>query len=168
MGYGWVLEVGAAEPVGGEDRVEVLIDEVIVRPERVLKRAFTLRAELHDRGVAAIVVDRCARLNPMNLDGSERKIEQEMRALEEDAFSPEPRRDDKAELSAQEAWLELPELEDAKRVLFAVRYDAVADVLAARPLLVGPLDEPLERHHIRRRRPHELRCLGRRQLRVHR
>src|SRR5438876_528019 len=127
MRYGWVLELGAAEPVGGQDRVEVLIDEVIVRPERILKRTFTLRAEFHDRGVAAIVVDRCARLNPMNLDGSERKIEQEMRALEEDALSPEARRDDKAELSSQESRLELPQLEDAERVLFALGYDAEAD-----------------------------------------
>ena len=39
-----------AEPVGGEDGVKVLIDEVILVPERVLQRAFTLRDAIELEG----------------------------------------------------------------------------------------------------------------------
>src|SRR5204862_7772289 len=81
--------------------------------------------------------------------------------LDEHAVRPQPPRHREAQLAAQETRLQRSKLEDAERVLLALRDGTVADVLTRVPLRRRPVDEVLERRYARRRSPDEplhIRC----------
>src|SRR5580765_3820474 len=111
-------------PVAIENRPEILIHEVVVPPEGLFQRAFSLRPQLPERGVPFLVVDRRTRLDAMDLHGVKREVEQQARGFDEQSFSPELRCDHEPELTSEESRLELPQLERTGGVLFAVRHHA--------------------------------------------
>ena len=91
----------------------------------------------------------------MDLDDIDREIQKEPGGLLKDPTTPEPGREHESQLAAQKSRLILAELEDAERVRFAVRNDAVADISPGGALAMGPLDKPGEGFLTRWRRPHE-------------
>src|SRR5258708_3715433 len=66
-----------------------LIEILAVLEERLPQDAFLLRADLPQRGVAAQVAQRGARLEAVDADRFERELDHELGAFLEDAGAPE-------------------------------------------------------------------------------
>src|SRR5688500_1833732 len=107
-------------PFAVEDRPEDLVEILAVAEERAAPEAgrhraaqdaFLPRADLPERRVAAPVLDRRARFEPMHADGLEREAHDLAGAFDEDARAPELGAHAEAPLRRPEPRLELPDLE---------------------------------------------------------
>src|SRR4029453_18560606 len=101
-----------SSPVLVEDGPQRLVEILAVAEERLAQDAFLHRANLPQRAVAATVEDPCAGLEPVRVDGVERKVDDHARAVHEHARAPERRADRESPLGGAEARLQLPHLED--------------------------------------------------------
>src|SRR4029077_15159370 len=108
------------------------------------QHAFTRRADLPQRAVAASVHRRRSRLEPMAADRREREVEHQLRAVDEDDRAPELRRDREAPLGGAEIRLERSDLKQPDRDVRVLRHDSEAEVLSRLTLTPRPRDEPLE------------------------
>src|SRR5439155_7520514 len=155
-------------PIGVDDGVERLIQIAAVAQQRLAQQAFLHGADLLERAVAAAVEDRRARFEAADAHRVEYELEDQLRAVLEDAGAPEGRSERESPLRGVEAVTEIANLEDADRRVVAAHGDREARVGARGALAVRAGDELLEPFYRVRRRRHEPRDLLRRQERVER
>src|SRR5262247_4078057 len=132
-----------ALPVLGQEGPERLIEILAAPAERSSQHRFLHGADLLERAVAAAVLERRARLEASRADDLERKVDDEVGAVREDASSPVLVGDRESPLGRPEVGIECAHLEETDRAIRAARHDREADVLAERALAMRPRNEPL-------------------------
>src|SRR5215217_5652301 len=110
---------GAARgvPLWGENRVEALVENRAMLPERLAERTLETCAELHE-GIPRSAVLKCdARLDAVQTQWSERIFEQQPLCLDVHAGSPALPPHPGANLCGAHHRIEAPESHDAQRVV---------------------------------------------------
>src|SRR5262245_42860121 len=97
----------STEPVFVEDRPQRLVEILAVLEERPPQHAFLHGADLAKRAVAASVLQRGPRLEPVDAHRFEREPNEELGAVDERAGSPERRTESKSPLRRPETGFEL-------------------------------------------------------------
>jgi hypothetical protein len=131
-------------PFLSEKRPEHLIVVVAVAQERSSENTFLHRTELSKCAVAAAVRYRRARLEALDPNRIERKVEHELRALHERPGAPVPGAEREAPLTQAEPIFECTQLEQPNRCRHPFRNDAEANIVAVLPFPDRPLDESLK------------------------
>src|SRR4051812_5587429 len=110
---------GAARrvPVRSENRVEALVENRAILPERLAERALEARAELHEGIPRSAVLQRDARLDAVQTQRSKRIFQQQPLRLDVHAGSPALPPDPGANLCGAHHRIEVPESHYAQRVV---------------------------------------------------
>ena len=107
-----------------------MIEIHTVAQERAAKHRFLNRAELLQRAVAAPVLQRRARFDPVNAKNIESEVEYELGGVHEDALAPEIGAEREAPFSDVEGGLQRPNLEETNDGIRILQHDAKRDRLA--------------------------------------
>ena len=144
---------------------ESLIQALSTTSDGSPKEGFLDRAKLLQRAIPSSVEQGRSSLEAMDTECREREFERELGAPNKQTRAPVWRAERESPFGRGEAIMGRTNLEQTHGDIVPGRHDRETHVQACCPLPIGPIDEPLEALHARRRRRNKARdFFGRQQL----
>ena len=128
------------------------------RPHRVIQHSgrtrkavaegtFLNATELHERGAAPGIRHGDTALEPSTRERLEREVDDGRRAIDERSGTPKRGVERETDFRRAEAWLNRPQLEQARGMLLSARHHCETEVAACPAFASNPRDEPRELLH---------------------